>query len=79
MVAQLVIADPGENVATTVNLPGGATGPGGTSANGIDTWNQYIEYGQPHSAASNSSGGTTASDTAGAEQTIEPLSASGLL
>jgi len=43
--AQLDITTPRSDVAATVGLDAGMTGPGATPATGIDSWNTYQEYG----------------------------------
>ena len=57
--AQLALATPRGNTATTITLPTGATGPTGTAATGINTWTDYTEYGQPRQPATTTPGGTT--------------------
>ena len=57
--AQLALATPRGNTATTITLPTGATGPTGTAATGINTWTDYTEYGQPRQPATTTPGGVT--------------------
>ena len=57
--AQLDLATPRDDIATTVTLPTGATAPGAASAAGLDSWTDYTEYGTPRQAVDTTPGGIT--------------------
>ena len=57
--AALSINTPRGDTAGITTLGVGMTGPGGTSATTIDSWNSYSEYGSPKQAVDKTAGGTT--------------------
>jgi RHS repeat-associated protein len=57
--AELTIATPRGDTATSVALTASMTGFGASSATGIGSWNTYSEFGTPQQAPDVSAGGTT--------------------
>lgn len=56
--AQLAVSVPRGDVVSEITLPTNATAPGvGGNAAGLDSWNDYDEYGQPKQVTASSSGG----------------------
>ena len=57
--AELAVATPRGDVAATVLLGAGMTGPTATPAEGIDQWNSYTEYGAPQQVSDTTTPGVT--------------------
>lgn len=57
--AHLDLSTPRDDIAATIDLPTGATAPGGTSSSSIGAWSDYNEYGIPRQTADTNPGSVT--------------------
>ena len=57
--ASLSLNSPRGDASSEVTLSAAMTAPGGISADGVDAWRAFTEYGAPQQTVDNSAGGTT--------------------